>query len=90
MGTGTSLTLGRDMARKKGQQGVVARRSAGLGIDVPLLLIVITLLIFGLMMVLRQHRLFRGNPARGAHLYVQPPGGLDVSRRIRDGIVCVD
>jgi cell division protein FtsW len=51
MGNGTPLTLGREMGRGKPQKQMVGKRSARLGIDVPLLLVVITLLIFGLVMV---------------------------------------
>jgi cell division protein FtsW len=51
MGNGTPLTLGREMGRRKPQKQMVGKRSARLGIDVPLLLVVITLLIFGLVMV---------------------------------------
>lgn len=50
MGTGTPLDMARSMARPAAGRKV-ARRSVRLGIDVPLLLIVITLLIFGLLMV---------------------------------------
>jgi cell division protein FtsW len=51
MGTGTPLDMARSMARPAAAGRKVARRSVRLGIDVPLLLIVITLLIFGLLMV---------------------------------------
>lgn len=51
MGNGTPITLGREMSRRKSRKPLVGKRSARLGIDVPLLLVVFTLLIFGLVMV---------------------------------------
>lgn len=51
MGTGTPLELGRNMARPATGRTTTVKRSVRLGIDVPLLLVVITLVIFGLLMV---------------------------------------
>lgn len=51
MGTGTPLDLGGRMARTTTSNTTTLKRSVRLGIDVPLLLVVITLLIFGLLMV---------------------------------------
>jgi cell division protein FtsW len=51
MGTGTPLDLGKHMARSTTGKTTTLKRSVRLGIDVPLLLVVITLLIFGLLMV---------------------------------------
>lgn len=51
MGTGTPLELGRNMARPGAGRSTAVKRSVRLGIDVPLLLVVITLVIFGLLMV---------------------------------------
>lgn len=51
MGTGTPLELGKNMARPARGRTTTVKRSVRLGIDVPLLLVVITLVIFGLLMV---------------------------------------
>ena len=51
MGDGTPLTIGRDRRRAPVFKPGVQTRAVRLGIDVPLLLIVITLLVFGLLMV---------------------------------------
>ncbi|HEX6303570.1 MAG TPA: FtsW/RodA/SpoVE family cell cycle protein [Anaerolineales bacterium] len=51
MGTGTPLELGRNMTRPATGRTTTVKRSVRLGIDVPLLLVVITLVIFGLLMV---------------------------------------
>jgi cell division protein FtsW len=51
MGTGTPLDLGRNMVRPATGRTTTVKRSVRLGIDVPLLLVVITLVIFGLLMV---------------------------------------
>ncbi|HEX9617415.1 MAG TPA: putative peptidoglycan glycosyltransferase FtsW [Anaerolineales bacterium] len=51
MGNGTRVMTGRGMARHMKAIGGTARRSVRLGIDVPLLLAVITLIVFGLLMV---------------------------------------
>lgn len=51
MGHGTPLTFGREMARRIPLQAGGMRHSIRLGIDVPLVLTVITLIVFGLLMV---------------------------------------
>ncbi len=51
MGTGTPLDLGNSMVRPAAGRASATRKSVRLGIDVPLLLVVITLIIFGLLMV---------------------------------------
>lgn len=51
MGNGTRVISGRGVARYSTARSAAARRSVRLGIDVPLLLVVITLVIFGLLMV---------------------------------------
>jgi cell division protein FtsW len=51
MGNGTRVISGRGMARYSKVRSAAARRSVRLGIDVPLLLAVITLVVFGLLMV---------------------------------------
>lgn len=51
MGKGTPLTRGRRMSRRDPMRSEASRRSMQLGIDVPLLLIVIMLVVFGLLMV---------------------------------------
>ncbi|OGO66709.1 MAG: hypothetical protein A2Z45_01485 [Chloroflexi bacterium RBG_19FT_COMBO_55_16] len=51
MGHETPLTIGQDITRRTSTKAEAARRPLRLGIDVPLLLIVSTLLVFGLLMV---------------------------------------
>jgi cell division protein FtsW len=51
MGKGTPLTLGREMSRQKANKKVNVRRAGSQGIDLPLILIVIVLIIFGMLMV---------------------------------------
>lgn len=51
MGNGTPLGIGRDMAQHGLSNSSQTRRSLRLGIDVPLVLIVCTLSVFGLLMV---------------------------------------
>lgn len=51
MGNGTPINMGRDMARHGLLNSLQNRRSIRLGIDVPLVLIVCTLSVFGLLMV---------------------------------------
>ncbi len=51
MGNGTPISMGRDMARHGLLNSFQNRRSIRLGFDVPLVLIVCTLSVFGLLMV---------------------------------------
>lgn len=51
MGNGTPIGIGRDMAQRGWINSMQNRRSIRLGIDVPLVLIVCTLSVFGLLMV---------------------------------------
>src|SRR3990172_1677032 len=51
MGHGTPLIISREITRRASSKVEAARRPLRLGIDVPLLLIVSTLLVFGLLMV---------------------------------------
>jgi cell division protein FtsW len=51
MGNGTRVMFGRDIARHTAVRSSATRRSLRLGIDVPMLLAVITLVVFGLLMV---------------------------------------
>jgi cell division protein FtsW len=51
MGNGTRVMFGRDIARHTTVRSTATRRSLRLGIDVPMLLAVITLVVFGLLMV---------------------------------------
>jgi cell division protein FtsW len=51
MGNGTRVMSGREMARPSKTKNIAGRRSIRLGIDVPMLLTVISLVVFGLLMV---------------------------------------
>lgn len=51
MGKGTPLILGREMSRQKPRKKVNTRRSGSHGIDLPLILIVVVLITFGMLMV---------------------------------------
>jgi cell division protein FtsW len=51
MGNGTRVMSGREMARPSNAKNFAGRRSIRLGIDVPMLLTVISLVVFGLLMV---------------------------------------
>ena len=51
MGKGTPMTLGRQMSRQESKKKESPRRPTHFGIDIPLVLIVVVLVIFGLLMV---------------------------------------